>query len=355
MADHSLRLALAATMLTVAACRSDQAESSSSASGSPPDTMTAAFEWYPSVTAPADAPMKVIQGAFVLPDGQEIGLPVQSVIHQGWGSPGNVELREPRRKGAPARLDVRWFSYTENAFFRAALPLDAPKIAALLATPFPVPTPAGTARYDGLVVGLAPEGIVTVWVTGRSQHRRVAQSVGALDTSADWKTLHPNMTISREEHVANTIRRRLGADVLEALAMRAPSGAFWRDAAIDQPLQPVVTGAATVEQVTWHYADGEVEQLLGPAALTPPARERSVPIAVSLDFALAGGAWFRADIAFNAETTLAAARRLAGTASDSPLVVAVDVSGAPGRAAVSMRGRDLLVPLETIRAEIARR
>ncbi len=343
-----------AGLLATLACHGSHDTANSPSDRNVDNAMSTAFEWYPSLTGPTNLPMKALQGAFTLRDGKKIGLPTEATVDQGWGEPGDTELREPQFKGVPVRVDVLWFSYAEDAFYRASLALPDAVIEPLLAGEYAVPTPAGTAKYDGIVVGLAPEGIMSVWVTGPGQRRRVAQGTGSRE-SADWKTYHPDMAISREQHISNELSRRLGADALAALRRAPVTGAFWRDAGISRTLQPVITGATTVEQVTWRFADGETEQLLGKAAMAPEARPRSVPTGASVTFSLAGGIRYRAEVSLNAPTMLALAQKLAGDRTDAPLVVSVDVSGAPGRITASARSRETLVPLQGVRFEIEQR
>src|SRR5690606_20888049 len=77
------------------------------------------FDWYAVATAPRDYPMEVINGTFYY-KGQESGLwiPSGGTLNEGWGESASVYVVGPEFKPLPDRVEVKFYSYTENQFYQ---------------------------------------------------------------------------------------------------------------------------------------------------------------------------------------------------------------------------------------------
>ena len=67
----------------------------------------------------------------------------------------------------PQRVDMVWLSYKEDCFYRLKTAIDYEKIAKLFREGFNQRVPNGEVRhatYDTIVVGIAPGGVVVLWV-----------------------------------------------------------------------------------------------------------------------------------------------------------------------------------------------
>ena len=121
------------------------------------------YEWGISVNAPIGYPIHVYAGR-VGPQYITSDLWC-STEEPDWGSAYVNEGNDP--KELPKDIDIVWFSFIENCFYKLQAPLDYEKIEKLFKEGFEQRIRYGELRhttYDGLVVGLAPGGTVVVWV-----------------------------------------------------------------------------------------------------------------------------------------------------------------------------------------------
>jgi hypothetical protein len=123
------------------------------------------FEWLATESAPKNYPMKVLSGTFYYHN-EDGGLyiPDAASISAGWGTGVSSHVVGEAYKALPDRLDIRFFSYTENRMYHGSFDLPYDKILALFK--------AGVAKdkedptFKKIMVGVAPGGSVAVWVTG---------------------------------------------------------------------------------------------------------------------------------------------------------------------------------------------
>jgi len=128
------------------------------------------FDWGAAESGPKGYPMEVISGTFLF-KGEKRGLyvPNGATLHGGWGKPrsshGHIDY------GLPDRLKITFFSYVEKQFYQGEfeLPYDTmvkyfqAGVEAFKSDEDMVPT------YSKIVAGVAPGGVVAVWVTGRQR------------------------------------------------------------------------------------------------------------------------------------------------------------------------------------------
>lgn len=123
------------------------------------------FDWLATETAPSNYTMKIINGTFYYHH-EEGGLyvPTAARINPGWGTAVSTHVVGEDYKALPDRLDIRFFSYTENKMYHGSFDLPYDKIIAFFkdgaANNKDDPT------FKKIMVGVAPGGVVAVWVTG---------------------------------------------------------------------------------------------------------------------------------------------------------------------------------------------
>lgn len=123
------------------------------------------FEWLATESAPKNYPMKVLSGTFYYHnENGGLYVPDAASINAGWGTGVSTHVVGEDYKALPDRLDIRFFSYTENKMYHGSFDLPYDKILALFK--------AGVAKnkedptFKKIMVGIAPGGSVAVWVTG---------------------------------------------------------------------------------------------------------------------------------------------------------------------------------------------
>ena len=130
------------------------------------------FHWLATESAPKNYPMRIINGTFYYHN-EKGGLyvPTAAAINPHWGTGRSTHVVGEDLKPLPDRLDIRFFSFTENKLYQGSFDLPYEKILALFKE--------GVARdkespiFNRMMVGVAPGGAVAVWVRGRGETREV--------------------------------------------------------------------------------------------------------------------------------------------------------------------------------------
>jgi hypothetical protein len=132
----------------------------------------AKFEWDATESAPKHYPMEIIRGTFIYHGEAEAGLYIPSggTLSSGWGDPISSHDVGEKFKPLPDRLKIYFFSLAERQFYEGEFALPYERIQAL----FREGVANATASPDGelpiytrIMAGVAPGGVVAVWVTGQ--------------------------------------------------------------------------------------------------------------------------------------------------------------------------------------------
>ena len=153
------------------------------------------FEWLPALSAPAAYPITVLAGALSGPSEQDYtsSLAGFGVIAVGWGQGGGVAAIGPDLRSVPDKLAVTWYSFMEDKFYSGHFTLPRERMMHLFAAgyyDFDIPRKQ---KWDYVYVGLAPGGLVVVWLAGGGFQIEVA-SFKAVEVSIDLKTVGENLT-----------------------------------------------------------------------------------------------------------------------------------------------------------------
>jgi Protein of unknown function (DUF2931) len=135
------------------------------------------FDWVAQASAPKGYIMRIIEGTFYYHD-EEGGLYIPEGASVGnkdpWGDASHSHNVGEQYKALPDRLDIRFFSFTENKLYRGSFDLPYDKILALFkegakGSRYGKDQPG----YRSITAGIAPGGAVAVWVKGVSGTREV--------------------------------------------------------------------------------------------------------------------------------------------------------------------------------------
>ena len=162
------------------------------------------YEWLPADSAPKDFPVEVLSGRVLTADGGVVPIPDGRVTGQGWGLPGAIVIPAATGHPPPEALAVRWLSLVEDAVWQARVELPAARVVELLERGHIDAATGERVPYDTLVVGLAPGGHVSVWLSGGAWVERVA--TGAAERlELSWEEVRPGSTIPRGQYVATRL------------------------------------------------------------------------------------------------------------------------------------------------------
>ncbi|WP_457288889.1 DUF2931 family protein [Pedobacter sp. UYP24] len=133
------------------------------------------FEWLPTECAPELYPTIIASASFIFPDGQRAPIMGTDPIKNGWGEDGTTSVIGDDQKPVPVKLEITWLSYTESKFYSGLLDLPVDKITKLFEKGYTHPYTLKHTTYKGMVVGMAPGGVVVVWLQGINNQVEVAR------------------------------------------------------------------------------------------------------------------------------------------------------------------------------------
>ncbi len=161
MLEKPCKVILTIYLLSISGCDNDMSKN---------DTK---FVWDATESAPKHYPMEIIRGTFVYQGEEEHGLYIPSggTLKAGWGEPISSHVTGEKNKPLPDRLDIIFFSYAENQFYKGEFELPYEKILAFFRQG--VADNPDNPTYSSIMAGIAPGGVVAVWVIGRESYHEV--------------------------------------------------------------------------------------------------------------------------------------------------------------------------------------
>lgn len=145
------------------------------------ETMTK-YEWTEGTSAPLGYPMEVYKGGIECEGGDWVNLDIGlapggkawGTINKGMGS---------SFKSLPTRLDFIWMSYMENQFYMIDEKIDIDKIKEYFAQGYDIKAADGSGsvkhlNFDKICIGMAPGGMVVLWVAGIGIQKEIGRYQG---------------------------------------------------------------------------------------------------------------------------------------------------------------------------------
>ena len=124
------------------------------------------YDWIPTIGAPEEYPIIIINGEFITGENSNVGLPICAFVHAGWGNSGCIMDIGPNRKPIPDSLSITWLSYAENKFYHGRFALPEQKISELFKKGFLDHYTNKQRNYNYLTLGMTPGGTVVLWLAG---------------------------------------------------------------------------------------------------------------------------------------------------------------------------------------------
>ncbi|WP_299181559.1 DUF2931 family protein [uncultured Aquimarina sp.] len=162
------------------------------------------YEWLPTECAPEIYPIRIKEGYFITKDGTSIEIPSGGrTVHNGWGQIGSTYLVGDDLKPIPQKLKITWISYAENKFYKGDFDLPSEEIRQFFEKGF-LDRRNKQENYSKIVVGMAPGGIVSIWLLGAGSTVEIGQYI-AQEIDMEIKDLSPNTTLDRATYVSNRV------------------------------------------------------------------------------------------------------------------------------------------------------
>jgi hypothetical protein len=133
--------------------------------------MDAEPNWTFGLTSPKGYPIEVQGGGYLGDDKHMISaIPNNGIMDNGWGGTGTPDAAGGGTE-MPTHLSLTWLSFAEKKFWKIDATLPKDKIQALFKTGYMDKDRLGVVShvtYEYLTAGLAPGGVVVLWVSGHN-------------------------------------------------------------------------------------------------------------------------------------------------------------------------------------------
>lgn len=218
------------------------------------------FDWLASESAPKSYPMKVIRGHFYDPEDGSLYVPDGKLLYHGWGEGQSTHVVGPDLKALPNRLEITFFSYLEDQFYQGSFDLPYERIVELFNSPYYSHKVEEEINYHWIIAGVAPGGVVTVWV--ESIDRTVEVFSGEAEkVDLDWSNVTTYQEVSRAEWIEEQVeytRSRLSSEEVEELIERGVPADLWQAYRTRYDWQPLFSGQEPPENIGFiRYFNGE--------------------------------------------------------------------------------------------------
>lgn len=132
------------------------------------------FEWFHTLSAVKNYPIEVVQGRLNCSTGSLATFsPIWGIINEGWGVDGGMMVSSSDIKEVPESLQITWLSFREDKFYDGQFDLPTEKMTELFRQSI-----YGNVRdyhYKFIIIGLAPGGVVVIWLMGDQVQTEVAR------------------------------------------------------------------------------------------------------------------------------------------------------------------------------------
>ena len=271
--------------------------------------------------------MTIQFGAFVRSDGNTFPVPSGHFLQGNWGQSGISWSVGDENQPAPDSLEILYFSYTEDKFYKGRFALPQQHIHELLKTGFYDTDDKRHVAYTELTVCVLPKGVVVVWLSGSGKQVLIGRFQGSV-SDADSKQFYPK---TDRAQMLRTERAKMPSEVQQQVAAGTISAQHWDaylkpytwQVAFSQPLTLYNYYLTGVNAEVTNYPDTREMAPFLRALLTP--RPRSAPAKLGLYVRDEAGHQYRLRVrAFDETQTQAAFQSLHQANSTHPLTLRVE-------------------------------
>jgi hypothetical protein len=272
------------------------------------------YEWLAGNSAPSLCPMHIVAGAFLYRGGGSLYVP-PGELSPKWGESASVDIVGPDLKPLPERLQIVFYSFLEDKIYSGDFELPHEKISKLFSDGYFNPAKNVRARttYDEIVAGVAPGGVVAVWLTGQ-MHATEVFFGKAREIEPDWNaTLELPRTVERQEYRASVLTEAVTKSGPRALQFQKhiPFG-LWDRFRKRYAWRPVFENMPMPKELTpIEFYNGEVDYILFPQTEADLHALRAAPSELVYRMATSEkNQLHRHEVHFDEEETLAAFERI---------------------------------------------
>ena len=310
------------------------------------------FDWLATDSAPQNFPMQIVRGDLILANGGSLYIPDTRTLMKGWGRMESSHVVGPELKPLPTAIDITFFSYTEDVFYQGSFDLPRERIRQLFQDGYYSPKLREDTTYRRVMTGIAPGGVVAVWLLGPDRITEVFYDK-APRADLPWSTLTDNQELSREEFVRLELEDSLAPEQRESLQRDGVPLGRWDRYRQRYGWQPVIVSSrqpALINRVG--FFNGELDYYRYPLSEEVAAALRPVPRDLAFIWRNSSGKSYWVEYDFDADEIFAAFDQLApDEASANPIQLELIVTETDGGRTISsqLRHADRVIKLERTR------
>jgi hypothetical protein len=302
------------------------------------------YRWYPTESAPKLYPIEIVKGDLIFSDGSSIYIPDHKIVSNGWGETNSTYISGDDIKAIPVQLDISWFSYVENKFFSGSFTLPYDEILSQFEKGMISPVNGDKTTYNRIIVGLAPEGEVSVWLTAEAVTTEVA-NFKAHEALLDWSIIIDNDEVSREEYIAIVLEEAMEKSNLDAVkANGAPSG-LWETYRQQSLWQPEIIGSSPFSM--WVKSFNGEQEYFNFSNSDNSRTHRGVPKKIKINWQHSNKQNFTATIVFDEQEIFDAYSKLTSGNPDHELSLLLEISEQSHTVDVFVKDGTFILKLES--------
>lgn len=166
---------------------------------------TKKYEYQASESAPINLPMEILAGSLIYHDGSgSLYVPSHVIIANGWGDWRSSHVLTNSNHPLPNRLDLYFYSYTEDQFYQGSFDLPFERIKALFEKGYYSRSEGQILKHNLFTIGIAPGGVVSLWIDGFES--RIEVFFGYADkVEGEWSSILDNTDIDRKQYIQEVI------------------------------------------------------------------------------------------------------------------------------------------------------
>ena len=290
-------------------------------------------------------------GAFSGPGGASFPVPSGHTLEGSWGASGTIWAVGDELQPTPEHLELLWFSYAEDKFYKGDFPLPHDRLQALLAQGTWDLTKQQPAAYKQFTVCVLPKGVVVVWLTGGNQVL-VGRYQGHETVPSPAEYARYYGAVNRAGMVQET-REEMPAEVQAEIKAGTISTKKWDDYLKNYPWQVAFNTPFTLTRYSLHclsaerFSDPTTHDNLAPyLQFLLGAAPKSAPSQLSLyGQAEHGGNYVVRVRAFDETETLAAFQALHAASPSSPITLGFAFDKPMQKATLTLKNNVREIPL----------
>lgn len=325
------------------------------------------YKWLPTACADYNYPMQITDGKFIFKSGAFAPIPNKKIISNGWGEEGSIYMIGNHLKPIPEKMMISWFSYTEDKFYSGAFDLPYERMNSLFEEGFIDPVDGKKTTYDMIMVGLAPEGEISVWLSGG-----ITAEVGnfqAKQANIDWREILDNPDVSRKDRIQRVLDRELGKDKLAYLDKRDIPYSPWRPpkeiAKLGIPhglwkmyrekysWEPIIAGISKPTRMWIKSFNGENYYIDFPMSALK-RKPSAVPRRIKINWKAPSGGEFAANIIFDEQEIFKAFQKFNKHNANEVLMLQIEIGDKSPSVEVSLKNAEFILKLESSKVNIFR-